>query len=153
MDDLGGPVALACHAHRAAQGMELGNGSQRASAQVRGQEPLHLFRNRRFVGVPGDLEAVAAPRQLELPEVSTPFRAAAERHAVTGQAMVGSVVVGRPQGPGLDIDGERRQYEARADGELELMFQRLFHVVLSLQGGGKSTPLDGESVVNELPQE
>ena len=72
---------------------------------------------------------------------------------MTGQAMVGRVVVGRPQVPGLDVDGERRQYEAGADGELELVFQRLFHVVLSLQGGGKSTPLDGESVVNQLPQQ
>ena len=65
------------------------------------------------------------------------LRAAAERHAVTGQAMVGACRGRSRAGPGLDVDGERRQYEAGADGELELVFQRLFHVVLNLRGAAR----------------
>ena len=69
--DLDRLVVLRAHAHGAPQRVQLRNRLQRGAAHVGGQQAGQLGRDLGAVGLPGELEAVAFCRKLELPEVAT----------------------------------------------------------------------------------
>src|SRR5262249_8512791 len=72
---------------------ERGDRRQLGVARVNVQQAPKLLRNPGRIAGQLQLEASHPPGKLDLPAVPTPLRAASQRHALTGEPVVGCVVV------------------------------------------------------------